>query len=52
MLKREHGRVSFFVIKDGTGRLQLFLVRAVLGEQAYARCWRWTWATSSAPRAP
>ncbi len=37
MAKREHGRIAFFVIKDGTGRVQLFLSREDLGEEKFAR---------------
>jgi lysyl-tRNA synthetase, class II len=37
MAKREHGKIAFFVIKDGTGRLQLFLSREELGEEPFAR---------------
>lgn len=37
MVKREHGKIAFFVVKDGTGRLQLFLSKADLGADRYAR---------------
>jgi lysyl-tRNA synthetase class 2 len=37
MTKREHGRIAFFVIKDGTGRLQLFLSKEDLGDGQFAR---------------
>jgi len=36
MTKRLHGKVSFFTVKDGTGRLQLFAQQDVLGEEQYA----------------
>ena len=36
MTKRLHGKVSFFTVKDGTGRLQLFAQRDSLGEEQYA----------------
>jgi len=37
MAKREHGKIAFFVLKDGTGRLQLFIGRQDLGEERFAR---------------
>jgi lysyl-tRNA synthetase class 2 len=37
MAKREHGKIAFFVIKDGTGRLQLFISREEVGETQFAR---------------
>ena len=36
MTKRLHGKVSFFTVKDGTGRIQLFAAQDQLGEQVYA----------------
>jgi lysyl-tRNA synthetase class 2 len=35
MSRREHGRLSFLTIKDGSGQLQLFVSQDVLGEEAY-----------------
>ena len=37
MAKREHGKIAFFVIKDGTGSLQLFISRSDLGEDRFGR---------------
>jgi lysyl-tRNA synthetase class 2 len=36
MFKRVQGKVSFAGLKDGSGRIQLFLQRDTLGEDAYA----------------
>ena len=35
MSRREHGRLSFLTIKDGSGQLQLFVSQDVLGKEAY-----------------
>ena len=35
MAKRLHGKVSFLVLKDGTGELQIFAALDTLGEAAY-----------------
>jgi len=37
MVKRHHGRLSFLVIKDWSGRLQLLATQDALGEEPYAR---------------
>lgn len=37
MLSRAHGQLSFGVVRDGTGEIQLFCEEARLGAQAYAR---------------
>lgn len=37
MAKREHGKASFAVIKDGSGQIQLYLTQDKLGEQDYHR---------------
>jgi len=37
MAKREHGKIAFFTVKDGTGGLQLFISRAELGEERFDR---------------
>ena len=35
MARREHGKLAFLTLKDGSGRLQLFVSLAVLGDEAY-----------------
>ncbi len=37
MSRREHGKTQFGHIQDGSGRLQLYLRRDVLGEEPFAR---------------
>ncbi|MFT0532522.1 lysine--tRNA ligase [Castellaniella hirudinis] len=41
MLKRVMGKASFATIQDATGRLQLYLDRSVLGDEAYAAFKTW-----------
>src|SRR5690606_10796220 len=36
MLKRVMGKASFATLQDGTGRIQLYLERATLGDGVYA----------------
>ena len=53
MARREHGKLTFVVLKDGTGDLQLFASLDALGDERYERrSSTSTSATSSAPRAP
>jgi lysyl-tRNA synthetase class II len=56
MLKRVMGKASFATLQDGSfgkthGRIQLFVSRDALGEEAYEPSSISTWATSSAPKA-
>ncbi len=37
MLKRVMGKASFCTLQDGSGRIQLFIVKDAIGEQAYER---------------
>ena len=41
MLKRVMGKASFATVQDATGRIQLYVQRDALGEQAYADFKRW-----------
>jgi len=41
MLKRVMGRASFATVQDATGRIQIYLDRATLGEDAYAAFKQW-----------
>jgi len=41
MLKRVMGKASFATLQDATGRMQLYLDRSVLGEDAYATFKSW-----------
>ncbi|MHA3902395.1 lysine--tRNA ligase [Castellaniella sp. WN] len=41
MLKRIMGKASFATLQDATGRLQLYLDRGVLGDEAYAAFKSW-----------
>jgi len=41
MLKRVMGKASFATLQDGTGRIQLYLDRGVLGDEAYAAFKSW-----------
>ncbi|MES2186875.1 MAG: lysine--tRNA ligase [Pseudomonadota bacterium] len=41
MLKRVMGKASFATIQDATGRIQLYVTRDALGEEAYADFKRW-----------
>ena len=52
MLKRVMGKASFATLQDATGRIQLFVTRDALGEEALRRASSTsTSATSSAPKA-
>ena len=52
MSRREHGKLAFLTIKDGSGHLQLFAKLDALGDDALRRaCSTSTSATSWAPRA-
>ncbi|MGH8513719.1 MAG: OB-fold nucleic acid binding domain-containing protein, partial [Gammaproteobacteria bacterium] len=37
MLKRSQGKLTFAELQDGTGRIQLFIEKERLGDEAYAR---------------
>ena len=37
MLNRDQGKLSFAVLQDGTGRIQLMVDRSAIGDDAYAR---------------
>uniref|UniRef100_UPI003342D600 lysine--tRNA ligase n=1 Tax=Castellaniella defragrans TaxID=75697 RepID=UPI003342D600 len=41
MLKRVMGKASFATLQDGTGRIQLYLDRGVLGDETYAAFKSW-----------
>src|SRR5215469_9473576 len=41
MLKRVMGKASFATVQDATGRIQLYVTRDALGEEAYAEFKRW-----------
>ncbi|RYF73606.1 MAG: lysine--tRNA ligase [Comamonadaceae bacterium] len=41
MLKRVMGKASFATVQDATGRIQLYVTRDALGEEAYADFKRW-----------
>jgi len=41
MLKRVMGKASFATLQDGSGRIQLYLERGTLGEEAYAAFKQW-----------
>ena len=41
MLKRVMGKASFATLQDATGRIQLFVTRDALGEEAYAAFKHW-----------
>lgn len=41
MLKRVMGKASFATLQDATGRIQLYVTRDALGEEAYAEFKRW-----------
>jgi len=41
MARRTIGRISFWQIQDGTGRIQLFLARDQLGNERYEELKRW-----------
>jgi lysyl-tRNA synthetase, class II len=41
MLKRVMGKASFCTLQDGTGRIQLFVTRDALGEDAYTAFKHW-----------
>ena len=41
MLKRVMGRASFATLQDGSGRIQVYLDRGVLGDEAYADFKQW-----------
>lgn len=41
MLKRIMGKASFATLQDGSGRIQLYLDRSVLGEETYAAFKSW-----------
>ncbi|MBB5216962.1 lysine--tRNA ligase [Parapusillimonas granuli] len=41
MLKRVMGKASFATLQDGSGRIQIFLDKATVGEDAYARFKTW-----------
>ncbi len=41
MLKRVMGKASFATLQDATGRIQLYVTRDALGEEAYADFKRW-----------
>jgi lysyl-tRNA synthetase class 2 len=41
MLKRVMGKASFATVQDGTGRIQLYVTRDAVGEEAYAEFKRW-----------
>jgi len=41
MLKRVMGKASFATLQDGTGRIQIYLDRGVLGDDAYADFKQW-----------
>ncbi|WP_397475338.1 lysine--tRNA ligase [Pusillimonas sp.] len=41
MLKRVMGKASFATLQDGSGRIQIYLDKSVLGEDAYARFKTW-----------
>ena len=51
MLKRVMGKASFATLQDATGRIQVYVTRDAVGEEAYGPSSTGTWATSSAPRA-
>ena len=53
MLIREQGKLIFATMRDRAGELQLFVSKAVLGDDGFAGVrWRSTSATGSASRAP
>jgi len=41
MLKRVMGKASFATLQDATGRIQLYVTRDAVGEEAYAEFKRW-----------
>src|SRR5690606_29469721 len=41
MLKRVMGKASFATVQDGSGRIQIYLDRGTLGEEAYAAFKQW-----------
>jgi len=41
MLKRVMGKASFATVQDATGRIQLYVTRDAIGEEAYAEFKRW-----------
>ncbi|WP_239142625.1 lysine--tRNA ligase [Variovorax sp. WS11] len=41
MLKRVMGKASFATVQDATGRIQLYVTRDAVGEEAYAEFKRW-----------
>ncbi|MCD0504966.1 lysine--tRNA ligase [Bordetella petrii] len=41
MLKRVMGKASFATLQDGSGRIQIYLERGTLGEEAYAAFKQW-----------
>jgi len=41
MLKRVMGKASFATLQDGSGRIQVYLDRGVLGDEAYAAFKQW-----------
>ena len=41
MLKRVMGKASFATVQDGSGRIQIYLDRGTLGEEAYATFKQW-----------
>jgi lysyl-tRNA synthetase class 2 len=41
MLKRVMGKASFATVQDATGRIQLYITRDAVGEEAYAEFKRW-----------
>jgi lysyl-tRNA synthetase class 2 len=41
MLKRVMGKASFATVQDATGRIQLYITRDAVGEQAYAEFKHW-----------
>ncbi|TFL11377.1 lysine--tRNA ligase [Pusillimonas caeni] len=41
MLKRVMGKASFATLQDGSGRIQIYLDKSALGEEAYARFKTW-----------
>ncbi|MDB5877689.1 MAG: lysine--tRNA ligase [Variovorax sp.] len=41
MLKRVMGKASFATVQDATGRIQLYVTRDAIGEEAYADFKRW-----------
>ncbi len=41
MLKRVMGKASFATVQDGTGRIQVYLDRGVLGDEVYAAFKQW-----------